>query len=132
MLAAWAPNGMAAWQLIRSGSPDGAAASPAATIRSSSMLVSVSSVSRRPIASVRRPLRAARSGTPNPAVHTVTALGNRRPSASVTASAVTAATGAPSTISTPSLRSRRVTERRPGPLRSGPRVLPHTRVTARP
>ena len=22
MLAAWAPNGMAAWQLIRSGSPD--------------------------------------------------------------------------------------------------------------
>ena len=60
--AAWAPNGSAAWQLIRSGRPDGAAASPAATMRGSSTLVSVSSVSNRPSASVVRPLAAARSG----------------------------------------------------------------------
>ena len=40
------------------------------------MLVSVSSVSSRPRSSVRRPLAAASSGTPNPAVHTVTALGS--------------------------------------------------------
>ena len=48
VLAACAPSGSAAWQLIRSGWPDGAAASPAATMRGSSTLVSVSSVSRRP------------------------------------------------------------------------------------
>jgi len=62
VLAAWAPSGPAAWQLIRSGWPDGAAASPAAMMRSLSTLVSVSSVSSRPSASVRGPLRAARSG----------------------------------------------------------------------
>ena len=32
VLAACAPSGIAAWQLIRSGWPDGAAASPAATM----------------------------------------------------------------------------------------------------
>ena len=100
--AAWAPIGIAAWQLIRSGSPDGDAESPAATMRGSSMLVSVSSVSNRPSASVVRPLAAARPGTPNPAVHTVTALGSVRPSASTTRSAVTAATFAASTTVTPS------------------------------
>ena len=115
VLAAWAPSGIAAWQLIRSGSPDGAAASPAATMRSSSTLVSVSSVSSLPTASVRSPDRAARSGTPNPAVQIVTKLGSRLPSCRVTASAATAVTVAPgpSTISTPSLRNRRATERRP-------------------
>ena len=59
--------------------PDGDAESPAATMRGSSMLVSVSSVSNRPSASVVRPLAAARPGTPKPAVHTVTALGQRPP-----------------------------------------------------
>src|SRR5271170_3600647 len=59
VLAAWAPSGIAAWQLIRNGWPDGAAASPAATMRGSSMLVSVSSVSSRPSSSVQSPLRAA-------------------------------------------------------------------------
>ena len=75
VLAACAPSGTADWQLIRSGWPDGAAASPAATMRSSSTLVSVSSVSSRPSASVRSPLVAASSGTPKPAVQMVTALG---------------------------------------------------------
>ena len=55
VLAACAPSGMAAWQLIRSGWPDGAAASPAATMRGLSTQVSVSSVSSRPRASVRQP-----------------------------------------------------------------------------
>ena len=82
VLAACAPSGIAAWQLIRSGESDGADASPAATMYGLSTLVSVSSVSSRPIASVARPLRAARSGTPNPAVQIVTALGSSRPSAS--------------------------------------------------
>ena len=86
VLAAWAPSGIAAWQLIRNGWSDGAAASPAATMRGSSTLVSVSSVSSRPSVSVRSPLRAARSGTPKPAVHTVTALGSTAPSSSTTAS----------------------------------------------
>jgi hypothetical protein len=56
VVAACAPIGPTAWQLIRSGCPDGAAASPAATTRSSSMLVNVSSVSSRPSVSVRSPL----------------------------------------------------------------------------
>ncbi len=88
------------------------------------MLVSVSSVSSRPIASVRSPDRDARSGTPNPAVQIVTKLGSRLPSESVTASAATAVTTdpGPSTISTPSLRSRLATDRRPGVLRYGPRT----------
>ena len=50
-------------------------------MRSSSTLVSVSSVSSRPSASVCRPLRAARSGTPNPAVQMVTRAGRTAPSA---------------------------------------------------
>src|SRR5262249_51173144 len=49
-------------------------------MRTSSTLVNVSSVSNRPKASGLNPLRAARSGTPNPAVQMVTALGNSRPS----------------------------------------------------
>ena len=56
VLAACAPSCPAAWQLIRSGWPDGDAQSPAATMRASSTLVSVSSVSSRPMASVRSPL----------------------------------------------------------------------------
>ncbi len=78
VFAACAPSGSAAWQLIRSGWPDGAAASPAATMRGSSTLVSVSSVSSRPSVSVCSPLRAASSGTPKPAVHTVTRAGQHR------------------------------------------------------
>ena len=54
VLAACAPSGSAAWQLIRSGRSDGEAASPAATMRGSSTLVRVSSVSSRPSASVRQ------------------------------------------------------------------------------
>ena len=45
------------------------------------MLVSVSSVSSRPSASVRSPLLAASSGTPKPAVQIVRALGRTAPSA---------------------------------------------------
>jgi|GEM_PF-5568980 len=48
VFAACAASGSAAWQLIRSGRPDGAAASPAATMRGSSTLASASSVSSRP------------------------------------------------------------------------------------
>ena len=53
-----------------------------------------------------RPLRAARSGTPKPAVQIVTALGSPRPSASTTASGSTSVTVAPgpSMTVTPSLR----------------------------
>ena len=72
------------------------------------MLVSVSSVHNRPSSSVRSPLAAARPGTVNPAVHTVTALGRARPSASVTASADTAVTW-PETTVTPRPASRLAT-----------------------
>ena len=126
--AAWAPSGSAAWQLIRSGRPDGAAASPAATMRGSSTLVSVSSVSSRPSASVVRPLAAARSGTPKPAVHTVTALGSVRPSAAPRASARHRGDLArPSMTVTPSLASRLATERRPGRPVTGASTSPHQR-----
>ncbi|MFI6801878.1 hypothetical protein [Streptosporangium canum] len=84
VLAACAPSGAAAWQLLRSGRPDGAAASPAATMRSSSTLVSVSSASSRPSASVRSPLADANSGTPKPAVQMVSALARTPPSAKTT------------------------------------------------
>ena len=132
--AACAPSGTAAWQLIRNGRSDGAAESPAATMRTSSTLVNVSSVSRRPRASVLSPLRSARSGTPNPAVQMVTVLGSSRPSLSRTASRVTAVTVAsgPSSTVTPSWASRLATERRPRGCRYGPSTSPQTRVTVRP
>ncbi len=134
MSAARAPIGIADWQLIRSGSPDGAAESPAATIRASSTLVSVSSVSSRPSASVVRPLRAASCGTPNPALHTVTPPGRVRPSASRTESRATSVTRVPGPWSTvtPSCASRPATARRPRRCRYGPSTPSHTRVTARP
>ncbi|MBE1604489.1 hypothetical protein HEB94_001337 [Actinopolymorpha pittospori] len=132
--AACAPSGPAAWQLIRNGRSDGAAESPAATTRTSSTLVNVSSVRRRPRASVLSPLRSARSGTPNPAVQMVTVLGSSRPSRSRTASAVTAVTvePGPSTTVTPSVASRWATKRRGRGCRYGPSTPPQTRVTARP
>ena len=134
VLAACAPSGMAAWQLIRNGVSDGAAASPAATMYGLSTLVSVSSVSRRPIASVASPLRVARSGTPNPAVQIVSALASWRPSASCTARRRTSVTFAPgpSMTVTPSLRMRLATALRAGLLRYGPSTPPHTNVTAYP
>lgn len=132
VLAAWAPSGPAAWQLIRNGRPDGAAASPAATMRSSSMLVSVSSVSSRPSGSVRSPLRAARSGTLNPAVHTVAALGSTTPSLSTTSFQRTSVTVTDSSTPTPRRRSRLATERRPRGLSDGPSTGPQIRVTGRP
>ncbi len=108
------PNCIADWQLIRTGRSDGDTESPVAMMRASSTLVSVSSVSSRPMASVLSPLRAARSGTPNPAVQMVTSLGNSRPSASWTASVVTPVTvaPAPSSTVTPSLANRLATARR--------------------
>ena len=111
--AACAPSGPAAWQLIRNGRPDGAAESPAATIRSSSTLVSVSSVSSRPSGSVARPLRAASWGTANPAVHTVTALGRSRPSSRVTEPGATEVTVAVSSTFPPSAARLAATTRRP-------------------
>ncbi len=132
VLAACTPSGPAAWQLIRSGRPDGAAASPAATMCGSSMPVRVSSVSSRPRASVLKPLRAAKSGTPKPAVHTVTALRSSEPSMSRTAPGATASTTAVSRTSTPSLRSHLATERRPAALNDGPSTPPQTNVTRRP
>ena len=132
VFAACAPSGSAAWQLIRSGWPDGAAASPAATMRGSSTLVSVSSVSSRPSASVCSPLRAASSGTPKPAVHTVSALGSTSPPVSTTASGRTSPTVAFSRMSTPRRRNHLATERRPGRLSDGPSVAPQTRRTWRP
>ena len=119
--AAAGPSCTAAWQLIRNGRSVIAAASPAATMRTSSTLVSVASVSRRPSVSVRSPLRAARSGTRNPAVQIVTALGSSRPSSSCTASRVTSLTRArgPSRTVTPSLASRRATGRRTPGMQGG-------------
>ena len=103
-------------------------------MRTSSTLVNVSSVTRRPTASVVRPLQAARSGTPKPAVQIVTALGSVRPPLSWTASPVTAVTVAPTPCKTvtPSAAIRRATARRPRGCRYGPSTSPHTRVTARP
>ena len=134
VLAACAPSGIAAWQLIRSGRFDGAAASPAATMRVSSTLVRVSSVRRRPAPSVLSPLLAARSGTPKPAVQIVTALAIVRPSARITESGRTsvAVEPGPSMMVTPSRFSLLAAARRPRAWRYGPRTPPQTRVTRRP
>ena len=132
VLAACGPSCEADAQHMRSGWPDGAAQSPAATMRRSSTLVSVSSVSSRPIASVRSPLAAARSGTPKPAVQTVIALGRTAPSSKTTASGRTSVTTSASSTATRSLASTLATDRRPGTDSVGPNRPPQTRVTLRP
>lgn len=101
-------------------------------MRSSSMLVSVSSVSNRPIGSVRSPLAAASSGTPKPAVQIVSALGSTPPSARTTASCRTPLTDAASSTATPCRDSHVAMYRRPGALNVGARARPHTSVTLRP
>ena len=114
VLAAWGPSGMADWQLIRSGRSDGAAQSPAATMRGSSTLVSVSSVSKPAHRVGAQPTGAARSGTPKPAVQTVIALGRTAPSPKTTASGRTSVTTSVSSTATRSLASTLATDRRPG------------------
>ncbi len=103
-------------------------------MRSSSTLVRVSSVSRRPAESVVSPLCAASSGTPNPAVQTVTSLGSSRPSARRTASRVTDVTlePGPSRTVTPSAANRLTAVRRARGWRYGPSTPPQARVTRRP
>lgn len=128
--AARAPCTIATWRLIRSGWSDGAAESPAATMRGSSTLVSVSSVSRRPRASVLSLLRAARCGTPNPVVQMVTWLGSSRPCASRTASRVTAVTLASAIAGEPG-RSRRPRLLWP-PTRPCSRLCTRTSLACRP
>ena len=101
-------------------------------MRGSSTLVSVSSVSSRPSASVRSPLAAASSGTPNPAVQMVTRLGSAEPSASTTEFGRTSATAAVSRTVTPCRFSHLAIDRLPGSDSDGASRPPQTRVTARP
>lgn len=98
------------------------------------MLVSVSSVSRRPMASVRSPPVAARSGTPKPAVQMVSALGRTAPPAKTTAEDHGVGADLGHHIG---LRRRDpqlgaitlATDRRPGADSDGPSRPPQTNVT---
>ncbi len=134
VLAAWAPSGPAAWQLIRSGWPDGAAQSPAATMRgvvdAGQRLVGEQPAQRVGAQSAGRgQLRHAEARRPDG--HRARSAPRRR--RTTTASGATSVTTSASSTVTPCL-AQPLGDRIGGPARDsdGASCPPHTSVTLRP
>ena len=120
--AACAADPSADWQPIRNGRSDGAAESPAATMRTSSTLVNVSSVSKRPKASVLSPLRRGQVRYAEPSRPNGHLAWQRAAATELHDIAGTAVTfaSAPSSMVTPSLASRLEPSVDPGDAGTGP------------